>query len=457
VCIKQLTLSFGSPWNFGKITPDRKKPQSNGWRFCCDSSRFHVSLKPIRLNQLNIREERPWPVFMRHTCSQKSVDFSSNFCVKGNRLAELRVLIAGGGTGGHIIPALAVAHELMVRHGAEVLFVGTARGMEIRLVPEAGFRLRLIDVGPLKNVSFMTRLRTVFHLPQAIASCKRLIREFKPCVVFGVGGYASGPGTAAALQLKIPTMAFEPNALPGLANRLVGKRVQAAAVNFPAAAEYFHNAEVTGIPVRPEFFTLGPPPPGPPHLLVFGGSQGARLFNQVLPKVAPALLNAIPGLTILHQSGVRHAASTEVAYTASGADPSRWKVRPFFDDMPARFAKAHLVMARSGASTVAELAAAGKPALLVPFAAAADDHQKRNAEAMVEAGAAVMLNESDLTDAGNLLKSLTQLLTSPERLASMAVAARTQAHPGAAERIADRLAALSHQKAAKQGMEIVKR
>ncbi len=386
----------------------------------------------------------------------RNAGFSLNLSAKGKPLADLRVLIAGGGTGGHIIPALAVARELVAHHGAEVLFVGTERGMEIRLVPEAGFRLRLIDVGPLKNVSFITRLRTLFHLPKSIAACKRLIREFKPDVVFGVGGYASGPGTAAALQLRIPTMAFEPNAMPGLANRLIGKRVQAAAVNFRRAAGYFHKAEVTGIPVRPEFFTVCPPPPGPPHLLIFGGSQGARLFNQTLPRIAPDLLDAVPGLTILHQSGVRHAAVTEAAYTASGADPSRWKVRPFFDDMPARFARAHLVMARSGASTVAELAAAGKPALLVPFAAAADDHQKRNAEAMVEAGAAIMLHEWDLDAPGKLLDSLTQLLTSDERLASMAVAARSQAHPGAAERIADRLAGLAPQNAARQRMEIVK-
>ena len=154
-------------------------------------------------------------------------------------MSEPRVLIAGGGTGGHIIPALAVAHELVERYGAEVLFVGTARGMEIRLVPEAGFRLRLVDVGPLKNVSLLTRLRTLLDLPRAIQGCRRLIREFKPDVVFGVGGYASGPGMAAALQMKIPTMAFEPNAIPGLANRLVGMRVQAAAVNFPSAAAWF--------------------------------------------------------------------------------------------------------------------------------------------------------------------------------------------------------------------------
>lgn len=358
-------------------------------------------------------------------------------------MAQLRVLIAGGGTGGHIIPALAVAHELVDRYSAEVLFVGTARGMETRLVPEAGFNLRLVDVGQLKNVSLLTRLHTLWDLPRSISACKRLIREFKPTVVFGVGGYASGPAMAAALLLKLPTMAFEPNAMPGLANRLVGKRVQAAAVNFPAAAAWFRNAEVTGIPVRPEFFTLPPLTSPTPHLLVFGGSQGARIFNQHLPQIIAALLDAVPGLTVLHQSGVRHAEVTQAAYAASGADPQRWQVRPFLDDMPLRFAQANLVMARSGASTVAELAAAAKPALLVPFAAAADEHQKRNAEVMVAAGAAVMLQEHDLEIPGKLVDALVGLLTSPEQLAAMGAAARTLAHPDAAQRIADRLQALA--------------
>jgi UDP-N-acetylglucosamine--N-acetylmuramyl-(pentapeptide) pyrophosphoryl-undecaprenol N-acetylglucosamine transferase len=355
----------------------------------------------------------------------------------------MRVLIAGGGTGGHIIPALAVARELVARHGAEVLFVGTSRGMESRMVPEAGFRLHLIDVGQLKNVSLVTRLRTLLQLPRSILACKTLMRQFKPDAVFGVGGYASGPGMAAALQLGISTMAFEPNAMPGLANRLVGKRVQAAAVNFPDAAKWFRNAEVTGIPVRPEFFALAPPPAAPPHLLVFGGSQGARLFNTNLPAIVRKLMETVPGLTILHQCGARHAETTQAAYTANGADPARWTVRPFLDDMPARFAQAHLVMARSGASTVAELAAAGKPALLVPFAAAADDHQKRNAEAMVKAGAALMLEEREFDGPEKLLRNLVELLSSPEKLAKMAAAAKAEARPGAAERIADRLADLA--------------
>jgi UDP-N-acetylglucosamine--N-acetylmuramyl-(pentapeptide) pyrophosphoryl-undecaprenol N-acetylglucosamine transferase len=358
-------------------------------------------------------------------------------------LSELRILIAGGGTGGHIIPALAVAHELVERHKAEVLFVGTARGLELRLVPEAGFRLRLIAVGPLKNVSLATRLRTMLQLPRSIIECRRLIREFKPDVVFGVGGYASGPAMAAALWLKVPTMIFEPNAMPGLANRLVGKKVQAAAVNFPAAAAWFSNSEVTGIPVRPMFFTIEPPTGEAPHLLVFGGSLGARIFNIHLPAILPALLDAVPGLTVLHQCGTRHLDVTQAAYAASGADPARWQVCPYFDDMPARFAGAHLVMARSGASTVAELAAAGKPALLVPFAAAADHHQRSNAEAMVAVGAAVMLQEKELDEPGRLLATLTGLLTDKDRLAAMSAAARTQAHPAAAERIADRLAELA--------------
>jgi len=369
--------------------------------------------------------------------------------VKGLLLTNLRVLIAGGGTGGHIIPALAVAREVVARHKAEVLFVGTARGMETRLVPEAGFNLRLIKVGPLKNVSLLTRLRTLMQLPRSISECRRLIREFRPDVVFGVGGYASGPAMAAALQLKVPTMAFEPNAMPGLANRLVGRKVHAAAVNFTSASRWFHNCEVTGIPVRPEFFTLEPPTASAPHLLIFGGSQGARIFNTHLPALIPALLDAIPGLTVLHQSGVRHFDATHAAYAASGADPARWQVLTFLDDMPARFARANLVMARSGASTVAELAAAGKPSLLVPFAAAADDHQKRNAEAMVDAGAAVFLVEKDLDIPGKLLNTLTGLLTSPKQLASMADAARIQAHPAAAEQIADRLAALAAETASR--------
>lgn len=361
----------------------------------------------------------------------------------GSNSNSPRILIAGGGTGGHIIPALAVARELVARHHAAILFIGTPRGLESRMVPDAGFALKLIEVGPLNQVSLATRIRTVAQLPLSLLACSRIIRDFRPDAVFGVGGYASGPAMGAAILRGVPTMAFEPNAVPGMANRLVGKRVQAAAVNFPPAAQWFRNAEVTGIPVRPEFFKLMPPEPSkPPHLLIFGGSQGARIFNSLMPTLAPSLLASVPGLTLLHQAGARHADITRAAYQASGADPTRWRVEAFLDNIAEQFAIANLVMARSGASTVAELAAAGKPSLLIPFAAAADNHQRSNAQVMERAGAAVMLEENQLGIPEILLETLRQLLADPGKLQSMAAAARTQAHPGAAEYIADRLITL---------------
>jgi UDP-N-acetylglucosamine--N-acetylmuramyl-(pentapeptide) pyrophosphoryl-undecaprenol N-acetylglucosamine transferase len=357
--------------------------------------------------------------------------------------ATLRILIAGGGTGGHIIPALAVARELVARHGAEVWFAGTERGLETRLVPAAGFPLRLIRVGPLNRVSLITQLQTLLRLPASFFESRRLIREFRPGAVLGVGGYASGPVMAAALSMRIPSMVFEPNAIPGMVNRIVGRRVEAAAVNFPATARWFRNCEVSGIPVRPEFFAIGEPTGITPRLLVFGGSQGARILNVHLPRVTGELLKAVPGLTVLHQTGLRNLETTEKAYAESGADPARWQVKAFIDDMPARFAESHLIVSRSGASTVAELAAAGRPALLVPFAAAADAHQLRNAEVMVQAGAAAMLEEPELSVPGKLLDALIGLLKDPERLAEMGAAARALAHQDAAERIADRLAEMA--------------
>lgn len=353
--------------------------------------------------------------------------------------SALRVVIAGGGTGGHIIPAIAIARQLQAGGPAELLFLGTPRGLESRLVPQAGFPLTLIKVGQLNNVSLLTRARTLVDLPLSIGRCVALLRRFQPNVVIGVGGYASGPAMLAAQLLRIPTLAFEPNAVPGLANRLVGKRVAAAAVNFAPAAAYFRNAQVTGIPVRDEFFHLAERPASDtaqhPHLLIFGGSQGARVLNNTLPQIISGLLATVPGLTVLHQAGARHAEATQAAYAATGADPARWQVHAFLDDMPARFAAADLILARSGASTVAELAAAGKPSVLVPFPQAADDHQRKNAEVMAEAGAAVMILEAELTP-DRLCRELAQLLASPEELSAMSARARTLAHVDAAEVIA---------------------
>ena len=365
-------------------------------------------------------------------------------------MPQLRVLIAGGGTGGHIIPALAVARELVARHAAQVVFVGTERGLETRLVPPAGFLLELIHVGPLNNVSLATRLQTLAGIPGSLWDSLRLLRAYKPHVVFGIGGYASGPGVAAALLLRVPVLLFEPNAIPGLVNRLVGKRVRGAAVNFASAKKWLRNAEVTGVPVRPEFFKVAPYT-GTPRLLVFGGSQGARVLNESVPRILGELLDAVPGLTVLHQCGARHFEVTRSEFMRTGADPSRWQVSAFLDDMPAQFAQASLVLCRSGASTVAELAASGKPSVLVPFADAADDHQTRNAEEMVKAGAAELVPQAQLESPGKMLDALTTLLGDQGRLAQMAEAAKTQAHPGAATRIAEMLAEIGRAGSRKAG------
>ncbi|MGI8772672.1 MAG: undecaprenyldiphospho-muramoylpentapeptide beta-N-acetylglucosaminyltransferase [Acidobacteriaceae bacterium] len=361
---------------------------------------------------------------------------------------DLRVLIAGGGTGGHIIPGLAIADELRLHHGAEIAWVGTERGLETRLVPAAGYPLHLVEVGQLKGVSLRTRLATLTAVPHALMECKALLRQFRPQVVIGVGGYASGPAMMAAVLDRTPTLAFEPNAAPGLTNRLIGRWVSGAAVNFPAAGRFFRRAEVTGIPVRPEFFALPQKDPASaPHILVFGGSQGARALNTRMPEIARQLLEAVPGLALLHQAGARHADATRQAYEASGAAADRWQVQAFLDDMPARFAAADLVLARSGASTVAELCAAGKPSLLVPFPAAADDHQRKNAEVLAKAGAALLLPEAEMS-AERLLIELVHAFSDRVHMAEMGNRTRALAHPDATARIAAIAVRLTQRKTA---------
>ena len=354
----------------------------------------------------------------------------------------MRVLIAGGGTGGHVLPALAIGRELRDRYGAELLFLGTARGLETRLVPEAGFRLELIRVGQLANVSLWTRVRTLADLPLGVLRCVGLMRRFRPDVVVGVGGYASGPGMLAALLLRVPAMVYEPNAVPGLVNRAVGKRVSAAAVSFAATASYFRNATVTGVPVREAIFAIQPKSAATsPRLLITAGSQGAKVFNETMPLIVQLLLEAVPGLTVLHQAGPRALDETLAAYRASGADAARWEVRAFIDDMPAQYGACDLVLARAG-STVAELAAAGKPSVLVPLPTAADDHQTKNAEIFAEAGAAVLLRQSEVTPA-RLLEELVRLFRDRDGLLAMGERARTLGRPGAIERIAEMVALLA--------------
>ena len=340
-----------------------------------------------------------------------------------------------------MIPGLAIARELRDAHGAEVRFVGTARGLETKLVPEAGFPLELVRSGQLKNVSAATRAKTMLDLPLGVMHCIRLLRSFKPDVVVGVGGYASGPAMVAAILLRVPTLAYEPNAVPGMTNRLVGKYVRRAAVNFAETAKYFRNAVVTGVPVRDEIFAVPDKPLGAaPRLLITAGSNGAKIFNERLPAIAGRLLERVTGLTIVHQTGEKGLAETKAAYSTSGVGSERVVVTAFLTDMPEQYSAADLVLARAG-STVAELAAAGKPSLLVPLPTAADDHQRRNAELVVKGGAAEMLLQSDATEAA-LLERLTELLTDEGRLRAMSVAARAMGKPGAMRKIGEMVVGL---------------
>jgi UDP-N-acetylglucosamine--N-acetylmuramyl-(pentapeptide) pyrophosphoryl-undecaprenol N-acetylglucosamine transferase len=345
----------------------------------------------------------------------------------------MRVIMAGGGTGGHVIPALAIAQELRSRYGAEVLFVGTQRGIEMRLVPAAGFELRLIEVGALNRVDLATRLKTLADLPRALFAAARLMREFHPDVMIGVGGYASGPAMFVAGMMSVPTIAFEPNVVPGVANRFVAPMVSAAAVHFQETCHYFRNCHLTGVPVRQEFFQVPPRPRhASPALLVFGGSQGAHAINQAVLAALPKLMEAVPDVHVIHQTGEKDYAEAQAVYLQAMLSA---EVSPFIHDMPAAFARADLLLCRSGASTVAEITAAGKPAIFIPLPTAADDHQTRNAAALAEANAARLLPQSELTTE-RLVSEIAAMLRDRPELAKMSEAARRFAHPDAAAEIA---------------------
>jgi UDP-N-acetylglucosamine--N-acetylmuramyl-(pentapeptide) pyrophosphoryl-undecaprenol N-acetylglucosamine transferase len=351
----------------------------------------------------------------------------------------MRAILAGGGTGGHVIPALAIANELQHSYDCECLFIGTARGIENRLVPAAGFPLQLVRVGALKNVSLVTRAKTAFDLPRALWDASRMLNEFAPNVVIGVGGYASGPAMLAAVVKYVPTLAFEPNVVPGFANRIVAKFVSGAAVHFEETAKYFRHAEVTGVPVRQAFFEIPPKRSGTPTVLIFGGSQGAHAINEAMIRCLPVLQKEAPGIHIIHQTGERDYNDALAGYESLGESAEVFK---FIEDMPSAFARADLVVCRSGASTVAEIAAAGKPAVFVPFPRAADDHQRVNAEALAKHGAAVVVEESKLEGVW-LAETIAALLGDPPRLEQMSEAARALAHPNAASDIAAMAARLA--------------
>ncbi|MCA9518191.1 MAG: undecaprenyldiphospho-muramoylpentapeptide beta-N-acetylglucosaminyltransferase [Myxococcales bacterium] len=317
-----------------------------------------------------------------------------------------RVVIAGGGTGGHVYPGVAIAEEVLRRNAAAtVVFVGTARGMEAKIVPPLGYPLELITVSRLKGGGLLERLKGLFRLPVGIWQSWRLLRRHKPQVVVGVGGYASGPTLLAAWMTRRPTAIQEQNAAPGLTNRWLGKLARKVFVGFPAARASFADKKVmeTGNPVRAALaarlsraaesaaVSQGG---GALRVLIVGGSQGARFLNENVPSLLAAVRAASPdlALTVVHQTGPADEEATRSRY-ASGPLAAAATVKPYIDDMPAAYAAADLVICRAGASTVAEITAIGLPSVLVPFPFAADDHQAKNAEALVAAGAARMVRQ----------------------------------------------------------------
>lgn len=348
------------------------------------------------------------------------------------------MIISAGGTGGHIYPGVAVAREFLSRDASgEVLFVGTARGLETTIVPREGFRLETLDAAALKNVSAVKRILSLVRLPKGFVEALAILRRFRPDVVIGVGGYASGPILLMASLARYPTMVIEPNAMPGFTNRVLARFVRAAAVTFEESLAWFgKRGVVTGNPVRSDFAGLAKKQRGDStHLLVFGGSQGSRALNNAMIAALPHLAGAIGAgrLTITHQTGPREYDHVREAYSAAGVDAD---VRPYIERMVDAFAEADLLLCRAGATTVAEVAVAGKAAIFVPFPQASDDHQRKNAEAFVRAGAGRMLLERDLTGE-RVASEILDLGSDPVAIDRMEEASRALARTDAAARAVD--------------------
>jgi UDP-N-acetylglucosamine--N-acetylmuramyl-(pentapeptide) pyrophosphoryl-undecaprenol N-acetylglucosamine transferase len=351
--------------------------------------------------------------------------------------------IAAGGTGGHVIPALGVAAELR-RRGHACVIVGTERGLESRLVPRAGFPLETLRIGALNRVSLGRKLRTLLELPRSVWAARVLLRKHDPAAVLSLGGYASGPLTLAAVLSGIPVIAMEPNAYPGLANRLAARWVRRALLGFDDALRYFPSgrAEVVGVPIRQEFFEL----PRKEHVgaatvLVTGGSQGSKTLNRAAREAARYWVEkGFPGgLHLIHQTGPAEYNEIRAEYDSlRNTREVTLEATPFLDDMPAAFARADLIISRAGASTLAEIAASGKASILVPFPYAADDHQMRNARSMESSGAARVAPDAEWTRE-RMVREVGGILGAPGRLEAMEDAARALARPDAAAQAAEAL------------------
>ncbi len=353
------------------------------------------------------------------------------------------MLIAGGGTGGHLYPGIALAREVKRRDpAAAIVFVGTAEGVEARVVPREGFPLELIRVAGLKGKSRVDLVRGFALLPLAALDAWRVLTRHRPDVVVGVGGFASGPVLMLAALRGYPTMLLEQNALPGITNRLLARVVRAAAVTFDQALRFFPGTGfVSGNPVRPEFFHEAKEADAPidsPHhaarVLIFGGSQGAHAINVAMVEAATRLAAAGTHVAITHQTGERDVDLVRHAYRSAGLEA---RVEAFLYEMDREMRTADVVVCRAGATTLSELAAAGRPAILVPLPTATDDHQRKNAEVVAGIGGAEVIEERDLS-ADRLATSILAMTQDAPRRARMAVAIRTLAKPDAASRIADR-------------------
>jgi UDP-N-acetylglucosamine--N-acetylmuramyl-(pentapeptide) pyrophosphoryl-undecaprenol N-acetylglucosamine transferase len=347
----------------------------------------------------------------------------------------MRLLLAGGGTGGHLFPAVALAEQLRLEEpGGEVLFVGTERGLEFRLLPQLGWPLRTIPMSGWAGMGFAARLKVLSRLPGSLWQARRIISEFHPDVVVGVGGYASVPVLLAARFSGVPYLIHEQNAWPGLANRLLGRWARRICLSFAEARKAFRRAPVavTGNPVRAAMEHCPELPDGHPQLLVFGGSHGARAINRAMVAALPQLEHWRGTLRIVHQAG-----ANEVDVVRAGYDAAGWtavEVQPFITDMATAYADTSLVVCRAGATTLAELTACGRPAVLIPYPYAANNHQAANAAALASKGAAIMIDEWDLQPA-ELGMLIDGLLSDRPRLAQMSAAARSLAQRGAAARL----------------------
>ena len=343
-------------------------------------------------------------------------------------------VMAGGGTGGHVMPALAVARELRAR-GHEVRFIGTRRGLESKLAPGDGFPIEWIEIGGLMRVGLRQTLTTLAELPWSVWQVSRMLDRARPAAVFSTGGFVAGPVLLAALWKRLPVVVMEPNAVPGFTHRKLARFVARALLGFPETAKWFPSGvtEVTGLPVRQEFFAIPPKPRASSVLtvLITGGSQGSRTLNRAAQESWKLWDKS--AIRLIHQTGPAAYDHLAPEFQSSGIEG---EISPFLADMPAAFASADIVVSRAGMGTVSELAAAGRPSILVPLPTAADQHQLRNAEAMERIGAARMVLDAEF-DGRRLIEEVMRLSRSPDVLHAMGESARGFAKPGAASRAAD--------------------